>query len=273
MNDPPDGPALESNDFPPDASPRPRFDPDPSFEPTEPQADSGLILPEPKAGANLKIWELSGMATRYGGGKCSRDVLIWNGLDEDLYLAGEHTKWGNWPQYECRPPNRIRPHSGTSCSLLKLDAGVEGSFYYRTDLGHIRLYVYFQSWNNLTTTNSQWHVYYASPDKAKWLCAFDTSGRNFWMEGTDEDWDNGWKVQTYESPYFGNRGAAGDPILLVVNRPAVGDVSVGSLPKRSQDCETYKAAYKNGLRSAHWFDGTVGSVLGAHIGSWIRGCP
>ncbi|WP_277819645.1 hypothetical protein [Streptomyces silvensis] len=33
------------------------------------------------------------------------------------------------------------------------------------------------------------------------------------------------------------------------------------------------AAYKNGLRSAHWFNGTVGSVMGAHIGSWIRGCP
>ncbi|WP_199889932.1 hypothetical protein [Streptomyces badius] len=222
----------------------------------------------------MKIWELSGLATRYGGGKTSRDVLIWNGLDEDLYLTEEKTKWGNWPQYEGHPPNRIRPHSGTSCSLLKIGAGVEGSVHYKTSSSQIHLYVYFQSWNTIApNANSQWQVHYLNPDRSKWMCAYDTYGRNFWMEGTGRDWDDGWKVQTYESPYFGRLGSPGDPVLFVINRPAVGDVSIGTPPKRSYDCETYKAAYKNGLRSAHWFDGTVGHVLGAHIGSWIRGCP
>ncbi|WP_433544533.1 hypothetical protein ACQPZG_05045 (plasmid) [Streptomyces sp. CA-294286] len=240
--------------------------------PTEPRAESGLELPPPRAGTNLKIWEMSGMSW-VKGGKTSRDILLWNGLDEDLYLENKSSKWGDWPSYEGKPPDRIKPHSGTACSLLNVGAGVEGHVYYRTRSGDIQLFVYVQSWNSiLSKTNSQWHVYYASPTKDTWMCAYDTYGRNFWMEGGERDWANGWQVQTYESPYFGS-GTHGDPALFVVNRPAVGDVSVGEPPKASYACEEYKAAYKNGLRSAHWFDGTVGSVMGAHIGSWIRGCP
>ncbi|MFG2593976.1 hypothetical protein [Streptomyces sp. NPDC048438] len=43
-------PVPDRDDLPPGESPRPHFEPDKFLEPTEPQADSGLDLPHPKAG-------------------------------------------------------------------------------------------------------------------------------------------------------------------------------------------------------------------------------